>query len=141
MAARGATSEAIVHAFIKKYPEVIVRENAEIVFSGLMKFVGHVGAIRPGSSPAAQQELFAEYAIKRTIVFPMADGSNVHRQVQSLTVAEGHEYVRLRTQPRARVTTQVTEFARMLDDVEPYKVSDQSTIGDCWKSLRESRGG
>ena len=141
MAAKGAPSEAIAAAFIKQHGDVIARENADLVFSAVMKFIGNVGAIRPGRSPAAQQEMFAEYAVKQTVLYQMPDGSKIHRQVQALTMAEGRKYVDIRTKPRARATTQVTEFTRLLDDVEPYKVSDRSTIGECWTTYRKSRGG
>jgi hypothetical protein len=141
MAAKGAPSEAIAAAFIKQHQDVIARENADLVFSAVMKFIGNVGAVRPGRSPAAQQEMFAEYDVKQTVLYPMADGSKIHRQVQGLTVAEGRNYVEIRTKPRGRITTQVTEISRLLDDVERYKVSDRSTIGDCWAAYRESRGG
>jgi hypothetical protein len=33
------------------------------------------------------------------------------------------------------------ELARLLDDVEPHKVTDQSTIGECWIAFQESKGG
>jgi hypothetical protein len=68
----------------------------------------------------------------------MPDGSKIHRQVQTLTVAEARDYVKVRNQPRARASSQLIEFTRLLDDVEPYKVSDRSTIGECWVKYRDS---
>ena len=50
MAVKGASSEEIVHAFIKRHPEIIAREKDEIIFAGLMKYVGHVGARAVGST-------------------------------------------------------------------------------------------
>jgi hypothetical protein len=138
MAAKGAPSEAIAAAFIRSNADVIAREIDDYVFTAVMKWIGNVAAIRPGKSPSAQAELFAEYAVKQTVLYPMPDGSKIHRQVQTLTVAEAHDYVKIRTQPRARASSQLTEFTRLLDDVEPYKVSDQSTIGECWVAYRDS---
>jgi hypothetical protein len=138
MAAKGAPTEAIAAAFIKSNREVIEREIDDLVYTAVMKYIGNVAAVRPGKSPSAQAELFDEYAVKQTLLYPMPDGSKIHRQVQTLTVAEAHEYVKIRAQPRAQASSQLTEFTRLLDDVEPYKVSDGSTIGECWIAYRDS---
>jgi hypothetical protein len=138
MAAKGAPSEAIAAAFIKTNPEVIAREIDDLVYTAVMKYIGNVVAIRPGKSPSAQAEMFDEYAVRQTVLYPMPDGSKIHRQVQTLTVAEAHDYVKLRTQPRARASSQLIEFTRLLDDIEPYKLSDRSTIGECWIAYRDA---
>lgn len=140
MAVKGASSEAIVHAFMKRYPEVIARESSDLVYTALMKYVANVGAVKGKSGGSAQFELFEEYRLPRTVLFQISDSSKMHRQLQSLTLEEGREHVLARTQPRARVPEDIAELARLLDDVEPYKVSDDSTIGDCWAGFREAKG-
>ncbi len=141
MAVKGASSEAIVQAFIKRHPEVIAKERDELIFTGLMKLVGQVGAVRLGSASAAQMEMFVDYAVPKTVLYPMPDGTNLHRQVQALTLLEGREYVLHRTRPKLRVPAELKEMVRLLDDIEPYKLSDQSTIGECWVAHREAEGG
>jgi hypothetical protein len=138
MAAKGARTEAIAAAFIKANADVIAREIDDYIFTAVMKYIGNVVAVRPGKAKAAQAELFTEYAVKQTVLFTMPDGSKLHRQVEALTVAEAREHVKTHTKPRARVSTQITEFTRLLDDVEPYKGSDRSTIGECWIAKRDS---
>jgi hypothetical protein len=141
MAVKGAPSESIVAAFIKQHAEVIARENLDLVYIALMKLVGHVGVARPAGSTATQLEMFAEFAVPKTVLFRMSDGSKVHRQLQSLTLPEGREHVLDRTKPRARVPQQIKELARLLDAVEPHKLSGTSTIGECWAELRKSQDG
>jgi hypothetical protein len=141
MALKGASSESIVAAFIKQHPDVIARENLDLVNIALMKLVGHVGAARATGSSAAQLEMFSEFAVPKTVLFRLPDGSREHRQLQSLTVREGREHVLDRTKPRVRVPQRVKELARLLDTVEPFKVSGQSTIGECWTKFQKSQGG
>lgn len=141
MALRGASTEAIVHAFMKRYSEVVVKERDDLVFSALMMFAGRVGASRPGSSTSAQMELFGEYAVPKTVLFQLPDGTKRHRQVETLTIAEGREHVTRRIRPSVRVPTKLKELIRLLDDVDPYKASDHSTIGECWEAHRQAKGG
>jgi hypothetical protein len=141
MAVKGTTTEAIVHAFMKQHPEVIAKERSDLVFTALMMFAGRVGAVRPGSSAAAQMEMFKEYDVSKTVLFQMSDGSKKHRQVQTLTIAEGREHVLRRTKPSVRIPSKVQELIRLLDDVDPFKTSDRSTIGECWDAHREAKGG
>jgi len=141
MAIKGASSESIVSAFIKQHAEVIARENLDLVYIALMKIVGNVGAVRATGSTAAQLEMFVEFAVPKTILFRLPDGSKVHRQLQMLTLQEGREHVLERTKPRTRIPPSVKELARLLDTVEPYKATIRSTIGDCWTEFQKSQGG
>jgi hypothetical protein len=141
MAVKGAPSESIVATFIKQHAEVIARENLDLVHVALMTLVGHVGVARAAGSTAAQLEMFVEFSVPKTVLFRMPDGSKVHRQLQSLTVREGREHVIERTKPRSRVPQPIKELARLLDTVEPHKVSGRSTIGECWSEFRKSQGG
>jgi hypothetical protein len=141
MAVKGASSESIVSAFIKQHAEVIARENLDLVYIALMKLVGHVGVVRAAGSTAAQLEMFVEFAVPKTVLFRTPDGSKIHRQLPTLTVREGREHVLERTKPRSRVPQSVKELARLLDTVEPYKVSGRSTIGECWTEFQKSQGG
>jgi hypothetical protein len=141
MAVKGASSESIVAAFIKQHADVIARENLDLVYIAVMKLVGHVGVARSPGSTAAQLEMFVEFAVPKTVLFRMPDGSKVHRQLQSLTLHEGREHVLERTQPRARVPQRIKELARLLDTVEPHKASATSTIGECWTKYQKSQGG
>lgn len=139
MALKGARSEDIVAEFARKHPEIIRRENNDLVHMALMKLVGTVGAGTKGS--AAQLELFTEYNIPKTILFRDSHGSKVHRQTLSLTIAEAREHILERTKPRVNVPDEIKELARLLDDVDSYKVSEQSTIGDSWISYQQAHGG
>ncbi len=141
MAVKGATSESIVSAFIKQHADVVARENLDLVYMALMKLVGHVGAVRAGGSTAAQLEMFVEFAVRKTALIRLPDGSKIHRQLQALTVHEAREHVQERTKPRARVPQSVKELARLLDTVEPYKATVRSTIGECWTEFQKSQGG
>jgi len=140
MAVKGASSESIVAAFIKQHPEVIARENLELVYIALMKLVGNVGVVRAGST-TAQIEMFTEFAVPKTVLFRMSDGSKVHRQLETLTLREGREHVLERTKPRTRIPPSVKELTRLLDTVEPYKSAARSTIGQCWTEFQKSQGG
>jgi hypothetical protein len=141
MAVKGAPSESIVAAFIKQHAEVIARENLDLVYIALMKLVGHVGVVRAAGSTAAQLEMFVEFSVPKTVLFRNPDGSKVHRQLQGLSVVEGREHIRERTKPKARVPQAIKELVRLLDTVEPHKVSVQSTIGECWIEFQKSQGG
>ena len=74
MAQKGAEFEEIVIAFEKQHPEVIARENADLVRIALMKLVGPVGSRRAAGSTATQLEMFTEYALPNTVSFHAADG-------------------------------------------------------------------
>jgi hypothetical protein len=139
MARKGAESEEIVIEFEKLHDEVIMKEIADHKRISLMKLVNEVGARRTSSS-AAQMEMFKEYDVPDTLLFRLSDGRKIHRHTQSLTPLEAREHIEDRTKPRARVPEEIKELARLLDDIEPHKVSDKSTIGQCWAVFRESRG-
>jgi hypothetical protein len=141
MAVKGAQSESIVAAFIKLYPEVIARENLDLVYTALMKYVGLVGVMRATGSSATQLEMFAEFAVPKTVLFRKQDGSKVHRQLEALSLPEGREHVIERTKPKARMPKQIKELARLLDTIEPHKATAKSTIGECWEEYRKSQGG
>lgn len=142
MAAKGASSESIVGAFIKHHPDAIARENLDLIRIALMKLVGHVSAVRPGGSTAAQLELFHEFSVPKTVLFRLSDGSKKHRQIQTLTLREGRDHIRDRlTRPRSSVPQPISELARLLDSVEPYKLTENSTIGECWTNYQKSQGG
>lgn len=137
MAVKGSSSEEIVGALKKQHRDVIARENPDLMHIALMKLVGATASARRPA--AAQIEMFAEYALPTTVLFPMPDGSKLHRQVDLLTPAEGREYVESRTKPRGGAPSEIKELARLLDDVEPYKRSARSTIGECWNEFRASK--
>jgi hypothetical protein len=70
------------------------------------------------------------------------DGFGPRLNVKTLTVLQARKYVLHRTKPRAdELPAEVKELARLLDDVEPFKVSEQSTVGQCWVAFKESTGG
>lgn len=140
MAVKGATSEDIVATFKNQQADAIARENADLVDIALMRLVGQVGAAGQRSG-SAQIEMFAEYGVRRTVLFHMSDGTKVHRQLDLMTLAEGREHLASRTKPRASSSTDVKELARLLDDIEPYKESEASTIGECWIAFQDSRDG
>lgn len=123
-----------------QHAEVIARENFDLVHIALMKLVGHVGAVRASGTTASQLEMFAEFAVPKTVLFRLPDGLKVHRQLQSLTLREGREHVLERTKPRTRVPPAVKELARLLDAVEPYTATAESTIGECWNEFQKSHG-
>ena len=77
MAVKGAASESIVSTFIKQHADAIARENFDLVHIALMKLVGHVGAVRSGGATAAQLEMFAEFAVPKTVLFRSANGSKI----------------------------------------------------------------
>jgi hypothetical protein len=143
MAVKGSPSEDIVLAFIKQHQDAIARENSDLVYIALMKLIGHVGSVSTRGTSAAQIEMFTEYAVPRTVLFLMPDGSKQHRQVLSLTTDEGRQHIENRTtKPRSRAPTEIKELARLLDDVEPRKKTAKSNkIGDCWVAFQEARGG
>ncbi len=140
MALKGAESEEIVIAFEKQHPEAIAKENADLVRIALMKIVGPVGSRRAAGTTAAQLEMFEEYSLPNTVLFRAADGRKIHRFVQSMTTSEGREHVAEHTKPRSRrLSTEVKELVRLLDDVEPHKKSERSTIGECWIAYQATR--
>jgi hypothetical protein len=85
--------------------------------------------------------MFTEYNIPKTLLFRDRSGTKVHRQTLSLTIAEAREHILERTKPRVNVPDEIKELARLVDDVDSYKVSEQSTIGDTWISYQEAHRG
>lgn len=139
MAHKGAESEQIVTAFKKQHPEVLKRETPDLVHMALMKIAGQVGSRQPTTSMGAQLEMFAEYALPQTLIIRTEDGRRVHMAVLSMTPSAGRDYIADHTRPRARMSGAVKEMVRLLDDVEPHKESEKSTIGECWIRYRASR--
>lgn len=142
MAVKGAESDEIVQALIKQHPDAIARENADLVHIALMKLVGQVGSTRVAGSTAAQLEMFSEYAVPKTILVHAEDGRRVHRLVQSMTPVAVRDYIEEHTKPRSRRQTgEVKELIRLVDDIEPYKKTDKSTVGECWTAFQKAQGG
>jgi hypothetical protein len=140
MAHKGAESEQIVAAFKKQHPEVLAREMPDLLDMALMKIAGQVGSRRPAGATSAQLELFTEYAIPPTLLIHTADGRRLHKSVLGMTPSACRDHISEQTKPRVRrVSAEVKELVRLLDDVEPYKKSESSTIGECWIAYRDSK--
>lgn len=139
MAQKGAESEDIVIAFQAQHRDSIAREIGDLTFIALMKLVGQVGSTRAKGASAAQLEMFGEYGVPPTILIRKSDGRRMHRHVQSMKPHEVRDYIAEHTRPRAKVSEEVAELARLLDDIEPFKKSEETTVGECWTSYRESK--
>ena len=140
MAVKGATSESIVNEFIKHHGDALARENLDLRRIALMKIVQDVGKAKTGPSSSLQLEMFAEYGIERTVMITAANGRKHHRKVETLTVLEARNFVEEHIKPKSRLPSQVKEMTRLLDTIEPYKATDSSTIGECWKAFRKASG-
>jgi hypothetical protein len=140
MAPKGAQSVQIVAAFKKLHPDVLARETAELLDMALMKIAGQVGSRGPAGATSAQMEMFEEYALPPTLLIRTDDGRRLHKSVLSITPKVARAYIAQHARPRARVLpNEVKELARLLDNVEPYKKSESSTIGECWIAYRDSK--
>lgn len=140
MARKGAKSLDIVEAFLKQERDVLARETKDLFHIALMKMVsgGHGPSV---DRNAVQLELFLEYDLPTIVLIADGAGERVHRIFQTLTFPETRSYVEEKSRPRSRrLKAEVKEIARLLDDLAPFKKSENSTIGECWASLREARG-
>ncbi|MBI3699179.1 MAG: hypothetical protein HY242_01860 [Afipia sp.] len=141
MAVKGATSESIVNEFIKHHGDAIARENPELIRIALMKIVQNVGKALAGPTSSVQIEMFAEYGIERMVMITAANGEKQHRKVERLTVMEARAFIEDHMKPKSRLPSPVKEMTRLLDTIEPYKVTDRSTVGECWKKYRKAGAG
>jgi len=139
LAHKGAASEQIVATFKKQHLAVLEREMPDLLDMALMKITGQVHSLRPGGATSAQLEMFTEYAIPPTILIHETDGQRIHKSVLAMMPKAARDYIADRTKPRPRkVPPEIKELVRLLDDVEPYKKSESSTIGECWVAYRDS---
>lgn len=140
MAPKGAESAQIVAAFKRLHPDVLARETADLLDIALMKIAGTVGSRRPAGATSAQLEMFTEYALPPTLLIRLDDGRRIHKSVLSMTPKVARTHIAEHVRPRPRVMpAELKELARCLDDVEPYKKSESSTIGECWIAYRDSK--
>ncbi|UYO42321.1 hypothetical protein KQX63_12945 [Rhodopseudomonas palustris] len=143
MAAKGASTSEMVHAFIKQHADVLEREKYDHFVNSLTTIFGHEQASSPRSS-AAQLEMFVDYDLEKTVLIRLPDGKRVHRQLQSLTRPEAKEHLLYISKPKNRPgkkTHLISELTRLLDDLEPHMRSAQTTIGEGWIEFREHNGG
>ena len=140
MAVKGATSESIVNEFIKHHGDAIARENSELVRIALMKVVQNAGKAIAGPTSSVQIEMFAEYRIDHMVMVTAPSGEKQHRKVETLSIVEAHSFVEDHMKPKSRLPSHVKEMTRLLDTVERYKVTDHSTIGECWKKYKKAGG-
>lgn len=140
VAHKGATSEEIVAALRKSHPGAIEAEKADILHIGLIQLANQVCRLRGGGSSSAQLEMFAEYGVEKMITLRTEDAKGrvrkVHKAVGSLTLAEARQHVSEHTKPRPRISEQVKELARLIDDIQEFKESELSTIDYCWAKKR-----
>jgi hypothetical protein len=139
LAYKGATSEQIVAVLEKDHPKAIAAELKDLVHIALIKLAGEAG--RSGPRAKVQLEMFVEYDLPKMVVLTVQDAKGrtkkVHKAVGALQIVEAREYVREHNpKGRSHHDTQVTELARLVDDVAKYGESDKSTIDECWATSR-----
>ncbi len=136
VAHKGATSEEIVAALRKEHPEAIKAELDDILHVGLIQLANQVCRLRSGGATSAQLEMFAEYGVPKMITLRVEDTKgrvrNIHKAVGALTLAEARQHVSEHTKPRPRMSDEVKELARLVDDVQGFAKSERSTIDECW---------
>jgi hypothetical protein len=143
IARKGASSEEIVAILRRDHPNAIRLETADLIHIALIKLANDTCSLKSGPASTAQLELFAEYATDKMITLRTVDGKGrikrVHKAVDSLELVEARQYIEERTKPKPRQAPEIRELARLVDDMDKYKKSDHSTIGECW-AIKQGRG-
>lgn len=144
MARKGADTTQIVQEIIKKHLDVLDRERLDHYATSLTKLVGGTSGEKV-SVPAGQLEMFDDYKLGPLIHLHLADGSREHRLLNTVSHREIATHIEIVTAPKQnppkRSDHENYKLVRLLDDLEPYKQSDDSTIGESWDALRAARGG
>lgn len=142
MAAKGASTSEMVHAFIKQHPALLEREKYDHFVNSLTTIFGHQQASSPRGT-AAQLEMFVDYDLDKTVLIRLPDGKRIHRQLQALTRAEAHTHLLYISKPKNRPGKKahlITELTRLLDDLAPHMRADDTTIGEGWIEFRSQQG-
>ena len=136
VAHKGATTEEIVAALHKNHPEAIQAESADILHIGLTQLANQVCRLRSGGTSSLQLEMFAEYAVPKMVTLRTEDSKGrlrmVHKAVGALTLEEARRHISENTKPRPRMSEELKELARLVDDVQEYRKTELSTIDECW---------
>jgi hypothetical protein len=142
LARKGISTDGLIVALEREYPEVLRAEAADIMRIGLVELANETFKLRTVAKNNAQLEMFAEYGTGSDIVLRVTDKNGrvtkICKAVDAIQLAEGDRHVAEHTRPRRqRVPKSVTELARLLKDVRRYGESETSTIGECWKAKQQ----
>jgi hypothetical protein len=139
VARKGATSDEIVAILTKDHSNAIRAETADILHIGLIKLANDVCSLRTGAAKnSTQLEMFAEYGTGPMVTLRIQDAKGrvrrVHKSVDALTLAEARKHVIEHTKQRPKLPKEITELARLVDDVAKYGKSDASSLSECWQA-------
>jgi len=136
VARKGASSEEIIAALHRDHPEAIRAETDDILHIGLIKLANDICNLKSGPATSTQLEMFAEYGTGPMITLRVTDAKGrvrrVHKAVDALTKPEARQHIAEHTKPRPRQSKEITELARLVDDMDKYGEADW-TLGQCWK--------
>ena len=140
LAYKGATAEKISATLKKDHPKAYTTELHDLADIGLMVLAGTAG--RSGPKAKAQIEMFEEYDPPKMVVLRVPDAKGrvqrIHKAVGALKIAEARQHILDSTgKSRSRRSDKISELTRLVDDVEKFGKSDQSTIDECWAEARK----
>jgi hypothetical protein len=142
---KGISTDELIAALEREHPEAVRAEVADIIRIGLVKLANETFALHSvAGNNSTQLEMFAEYGTGSSVILRVTDKKGrkikICKDTDAVQIREADQYVAERTKPRVRKPPkEVTELARLVNDIRKFGESDASTIGECWKAKYASR--
>lgn len=102
----------------------------------MLKIASGVLSRKGNGAAAAQMELFREFSLPCSICIGKIDGVDFYKATETVTIREIKKSLSVRT-PKSLPKRDV-ERERLLAELEPFAVSQDSTIVECWEVKRKS---
>lgn len=135
----GITAEDLVKKVRKIKPEVIEGDLQDIIETGLIKIASETLAKLP-SIPAAQTELFKEYAMPTRFSIRRHGKKPIHIDIKDMTVQDARLFLDQHG-PRESISKKVLAVARFLKLADKLKAKPTDRIIDIWERAKGSGSG
>jgi ribosomal protein L7/L12 len=144
LARKGVRTDELIAALKREHPEIVRMELQDLADIGLVKLANETFALHSvAGKNSTQLEMFAEYGTGPDVILRVIDKkgrvTKVCRATDSLGLGEADRHIAEQMKPRPRKPSkEVTELARLVNDVRKFGESDASTIGESWRAKQAS---